>query len=102
MNTCRARYRDCLSLKQIPPPSVGAFIRIAPVSLVTRHLVRAADFDHAKGRVIGGGVLALNQVGDGLFEVVHRYARLWPALRLKRGVMALVSVGTLCTVRRTQ
>ena len=34
INTCRARYRDCRSLKQIPFPSVGAFTRIAPASLV--------------------------------------------------------------------
>jgi hypothetical protein len=34
IKTCRARYRDCLSLKQIPSSEVGALIRIAPATLV--------------------------------------------------------------------
>jgi hypothetical protein len=41
MNTCRARYRDCVHLKQIPSSEcVGAFIGIALASLVTRDPAR--------------------------------------------------------------
>ena len=41
VNTCLARYRDCLFLKQFPPPSVGAFTRIASATLAM--LVQLVD-----------------------------------------------------------
>ena len=34
INTCRARYRDCRRLKQLPSSSVGVFTRTAPDTLV--------------------------------------------------------------------
>jgi hypothetical protein len=41
INTCRARYRDCLSLKQIPSSECRGIYRIAPATLVM--LVQLVD-----------------------------------------------------------